>query len=319
MGMKPPGTRRRRYTVHFGMAIMLVVPLYRQFQLRNIVSSTFIARFAEIDHGTTPVSVESPAQTIPVATNTSISSSITDAFHPNNIALVDRVPCGKEKCFFQLKSNEQIGYLVSRFEDREDRKERFQTLERGWNLARSLKQDYGIQHFLLAPPKTIIIRSTLVPILNRNLWSEKKEKKWKKTKRFLKGNKAYIQKVKVAPKQTILIGCSLSKVEPFKRNVKEFMQDVVYQESFARRFQENLSQAKRVLAKEPCLVKDFQVLMDTKGRIFHLDFDRCFAPDDASIKYDEIGKNETASCLEWLDEVEREIHENLGATSTKRA
>jgi len=98
----------------------------------------------------------------------SLSSELT-SFEPENLAMLKRIPCGKEKCFFQIKSDNNLGYLVSRSEDRDDRRERFETLQAGWKLAQSMEQEYGIQHFLLAPPVRITISKQLEARLNTNL------------------------------------------------------------------------------------------------------------------------------------------------------
>ena len=50
------------------------------------------------------------------------------------------------------------------------------------------------------------------------------------------------------------------------------------------------------------MMKDFQVLMDQEGEIYHLDFDRCFQTREV---------DETQECFDYLDEVERRIQETL--------
>ena len=255
------------------------------------------------------------------ATNIQSSLDITDdtttSFLPQNLALPNRIPCGKEKCFFRLKSDRNVAFLVSRFEDRDDRQERFETLQAGWQLATMLEQEYHIHHFLLAPPEIIIISSKLESRMNTNLWSEKYEKKTYKNKgqkRFVRGSKAFIQKVQVAPSKPLLVGCAASKLEPFFKHVDAYKRAVRYPESYAQNIQQGFNTSRQMLQKEPCLIKDFQIMLDTKGNVFHLDFDRCFMPDHGSEKY-VIAQEEIDSCLAVLNDVEGRLLESLSITA----
>jgi hypothetical protein len=241
----------------------------------------------------------------------------TTSFLPQNLALPKRIPCGKEKCFFRLKSNKNVAYLVSRFEDHADRQERFETLQAGWKLATLLEQEYQINHFLLAPPETIIISSELESRMNTNLWSEKYETntyKTKKKKRYIRGTRAFIQKVQVAPSNPLLVGCAASKLQPFFKHVDAYKRAVRYPESYAQNVQQGFNASRKMLQKEPCLIKDFQIMLDTKGRVFHLDFDRCFKPDHGSEKY-VISQEEIDSCLGILNDVERQLLESFPITA----
>ena len=102
----------------------------------------------------------------------------------------------------------------------------------------------------------------------------------------------------------------MSKLEPFKKHLGEFLTSVRYKESFVQRLAENLATTRVILDKEPCLIKDFQVLLDNKGNVYHLDFDRCFMPDDASKKYT-IPEEDAASCLHVLRSIERKVQEKI--------
>ena len=55
-------------------------------------------------------------------------------------------------------------------------------------------------------------------------------------------------------------------------------------------------------------MKDFQVMVDTKGEIYHLDFDRCFS---SSGKKWNMPSNFTESCLDSLNKMNRDIQEIL--------
>jgi len=273
---------RRRVAVQFSMCVLLFVwPLYRASNITTTIHQDKLRN--------------------------------SDAFHPDNLDSVKYVPCGQYKCFFRAKSNDSIGYLVAPSERKKDTHyEWFSTLKSGWNLSQQLQEEYDIEHFLLEPPEKIKITKELDKRLNKHLFNEMKGRliRGKNVKKYSRGSTAFVQKVKTAPKNSIVIGCADSKMDAFKKNINNFVKNIKYTESFAQNFKQGLATAKNILEKEPCLVKDFQVFVDEKGHIFHLDFDRCFVPDDSGAKY-EISKEETKACLQSLDEIDRRLERSL--------
>lgn len=147
-----------------------------------------------------------------------------------------------------------------------------------WQLAQRLKRDFKIHHFLLEAPTEHKISKEMAKRLNRNLFIESKRVvvTGKHARRFKAGSKASIQKVKLAPKRHVLVGCLESKVYAFKKFFPKFLQYIADKESFARNFNKSLASAQLLLDSEPCMTKDFQGLVDKKGLFYHLDFDRCF-------------------------------------------
>jgi len=231
-----------------------------------------------------------------------------DVFLLENLGRPKRVPCGSYKCFFRLKTNRQVGYLVAP----EMKSDRIKSLKAGWELAKQLESDYNIQHFLLGPPTKQKVSPQLAKRLNRNLYHERYRiiLKGKKANRFLEGSTALIQKVKLAPKQHLLIGCLDAKVRAFEQDWPNFLPHIKYKESFARNFNESLVEVKKILEMEPCLVKDMQVLLDSKGNFYHLDFDRCFSSSGRTSKW-HMSKSFTKSCIKQLDKIGRHIQRAL--------
>ena len=236
-------------------------------------------------------------------------SSQFDSFVPENLAESERVPCGKEKCFFQTKSDPKVAYLVARSSEKENRKERFKSLEEGWQLAEQLRREHHIQHFLLGPPVNVTVSKELASRLNQNLFSEKLQRMDKSdTERFPEGSTAFVQKVETAPEPNIIVGCVESKQDAFKIEFDAFLSSVKNKESFVRKFKENFTKARQLLFVEPCLLKDFQVLVDSKGNVYQLDFDRCFSPESAEKKYTAPNDLIEAPCIQALDEIEKTIY-----------
>ena len=141
----------------------------------------------------------------------------------------------------------------------------------------------------------------------QNLWSEKGQRP-SKTERFPVDTTAYIQRVQIAPSPHLLIGCAESKVGPFRNQLGAFMKQVKRKRTFLQNFQENFQKVRKLVFEvEPCLMKDFQVLVDTKGNLYHLDLDRCFSPENATKKYTEPEYLAEAPCRTTLVEIERLI------------
>lgn len=196
-----------------------------------------------------------------------------DEFLPENIGWPTRVPCGSQKCFYQLQSNPQVGYLVAP----QTNSGRLSILQSGYQLAQQLESDYNVTHFLLGPPTEIRVSNELAKHLNRNLYIESKGRlrTGRHACRFPKGSMAVTQKVALAPKRHIILGCVKSKVRAFEHDIPKFLRHhVKYKQSFIQNFHESLKAAKRLLENEPCLMKDFQLMVDEKGRSYHLDIDR---------------------------------------------
>lgn len=249
---------------------------------------------------------------------THIYNSLQDTFRPENIVASERNICGKEKCFFRVQSNESVGYLVARSEDKENRRFKFDTLHAGWQLAEELRKDYNTQHFLLAPPANITITPDLASHLSQNLFSEKRQKLFKDQKAmslYPEGSLAYIQKVKVAPEPNLLLGCAESKMNILDQLLDAFLPSVEDNESFGRQFSESFAQVRTLLEIVPCLVKDFQILVDTEGRIYHLDFDRCYSPEDGAKKYTDPDDLAEAPCAQALNEMEQRVQKAVARSS----
>lgn len=242
-----------------------------------------------------------------------MSITQADSFNISDLDWTRRASCGAEKCFFHSKSDNQIGYLLA--PSSEKRSSRFQALDGAWELAERLRRVYGIQHFLLAPPTNITVTERLDFRLNRNLWSESSRKaisvSTKHAKRYPKGSTIVVQKVERAPKQNIILGCKDSKLNIIDSTIDAFARHVKYKESFTLRFQQNLAEVRQLLLKEPCLIHDFQVFVDTRGRIYHLDFDRCFNFITGEKKMVRREWMVESGCYKTLGMIERRVYEAL--------
>ena len=122
-----------------------------------------------------------------------------DSFHPDNLGWPKRVPCGSFKCFYRLKTSPQVGYLVAHASTKQRNDgsvlSRLTTLQAGWQLGEQLRNEHGIQHFMLEPPSNATVTSELAQHLNYNLFSEKYHEfftdKMMRTKGFHEGSEIY--------------------------------------------------------------------------------------------------------------------------------
>jgi len=241
------------------------------------------------------------------------SSAADDSFQLKNLDTSRRVPCGANKCFFRLNTDPTIGYLVQpdvfRYDKQTSPDQLFRTLEVSWELAEQLRTKHDIKHFLLEPPNKVKINKKLAKQLNANIWSEARGVQYDEP-RFPKGSTAFIQKVRLAPEPNLIIGCTSSKRAQFQRSVDVFLAQVIDKKAFARQFAGDMRLTRMLLKEEPCLFKDMQVLVDTEGRLFHLDFDRCFSSRDTHQKRTEK-KSRVNHCLRTLYNVERHVEQLL--------
>ena len=255
-----------------------------------------------------------------------VLSSVDDSFRRKNLDVSKRVPCGANKCFFRLNTDPNVGYLVQpevfRYDKGKTPSQLFQTLEVSWEFAEQLRRDYNVTHFLLEPPSKVRTSKRLASTLNSNIWSEAHGTKFD-TDRFPKGSNVFVQKVRLAPEPNLIVGCTATKRAQFQRNVDEFLNQVKDKDSFSRRFSNNLSLTRMLLKKEVCLFKDFQVMLDTEGHLYHLDFDRCFASREPEEKIT-VRKSSATRCRKTLDDIERQIErvlsgdtEDSSSTSSK--
>ena len=248
-----------------------------------------------------------------------------EQFLPRNLKETDKIQCGANKCWFELRVNDNIGYLATPskrpYPSKQSEEAWFESLQASWDLEKQLEEKYGILHFALEPPKKVLIPKEFEG-LNKKLWRDDKQeyarvlrkrnsKKYRLN--FPSDSTAYVQKMKKAPTQNLLIGCANSKVELFKKQVGDFLPLIDDKKRFARQFKINLDKARKIMKEETCLIQDFQVITDTQGQIYHFDFDRCFEPYDnskAHVKRDVPISKQTA-CFEALDEIEKLFLERL--------
>lgn len=193
------------------------------------------------------------------------------SFRPENIVVQNFVPCGNSKCFYPIKSDPQVGYLVW---DAEYLRRSVDTVmkkcEATLGFARSLEERHGpINHCLLGNPISLQLSSDLASTMNENCpytGSRFRPEHGNKT-RYHPGHEVVIQKShRISGSNIIVKVYRGEKFDEFNKRLKEFLSTAVaHPTSFARRFNENMVRTRQLLREEICLGQDFQVLVDSEG------------------------------------------------------
>jgi hypothetical protein len=129
-----------------------------------------------------------------------------------------------------------------------------------------------------------------------------------RTKGFHEGTDIYYQKMQLAPKNHLILGCVESKMTVFQQRLAHFCSLVEDKELFLDNIQGHFATARKLLEKEPCLVKDFQVMLDASGQVYHLDFDRCFSSSGSKWH---MSSDFTETCFQSLDGMEHSLEKAL--------
>ena len=95
--------------------------------------------------------------------------------------------------------------------------------------------------------------------------------------RYFYNTTVIVQRNCIKPKHHVLIGCFSVKRQESIRGIDKFVNNTLNssdQMKFYEHFHDELSQTVNFLQKEPLRVYDFQLMIDTNGQIYYLDFDR---------------------------------------------
>merc|ERR1719245_150351 len=83
-------------------------------------------------------------------------------------------------------------------------------------------------------------------------------------------DKNLITKVKKAPRSNHVIKCN-TKWQPFLEKISKKNT----WEAFRSNIPGELKAAFDIVRRHPCLTSDFQLLIDSEGKVYHIDLDRC--------------------------------------------
>jgi hypothetical protein len=216
--------------------------------------------------------------------------------------------CGAKKCLLPLKNETRIGYLVA------NRRAPglFDAMQKAYNMSlQVIGKEYGMAHIYLAPPTEMEINDRF-----RNFLLQKRSIGYKGQATFPKfpRNKIIVQAVEtIHPEKSILFGCERARLLDGVRqlpNLLDFVNNMTVMEAqrLIQIIASDFNKLRRILNEYPCLYDDFQAFLTQKGRIVHLDVDRCF---DSGATY--RGKREGPICRPILKYFESKILDHIAS------
>ena len=138
-------------------------------------------------------------------------------------------------------------------------------------LALRMEIKYQVKNFLLDEPKLIIPASCVIRELRKT--EHFREKPHPFSKQFIPDKNLKLgfatQKNVMAPNPHIIVPKRDS-------DLVNFMHDsVINKRVFAIELADHINRTWTMVQDETCLVQDFQMLLDTSGTLYNIDFDRC--------------------------------------------
>lgn len=166
--------------------------------------------------------------------------------------------CGREKCFFRSLNDHLHGYLIGN-----PGQSTLSKAMSAYDYAAKLKSKYNIRHFYTSPPLEMKVPENFLKKLSDKYVS------------YYEGAQSVIvQPVITAPEGSIIARCYDDRVLLGRL---QFILQSMTTESKENLLAE-LEDTMRIVQAEPILIKDFQLLVDQQGHIYHLDFDRAAFP-----------------------------------------
>jgi len=107
---------------------------------------------------------------------------------------------------------------------------------------------------------------------------------------------------RVGPIPHALIGCQKKKQHSIQRIINLINNSIKPSDRmrFYEHFHDELNSTAKLLQKEPLLVNDFQVMIDTNGRVYHLDFERILQDGTEHLKK-ELNSKLRDECQNYLN------------------
>jgi predicted Rdx family selenoprotein len=216
-----------------------------------------------------PINPKSPAgQRYPEC----LSSNWTREIHLPHWADLDfgRYPvCGKMKCFFNSRSSSKVGYLVSELSQ-------FDNMMRSTYLEQELFEKFEAQVGYMPGEYPQVFNVTqdmwclLLFLVRPDVSDAHNPGKFKY--RTSKKSPVVLQKVNKAPEPYVIVGPNSERPQ-FTKFLHEQVHDF---DIFIQTMEIEVQRMQEMVKAYPSLIHDVQVLVDTRGNVFHLDVDRVF-------------------------------------------
>lgn len=166
--------------------------------------------------------------------------------------------CGYRKCFFLSKKDNDFGYLTSTLRFKSDDRKAFE-------LAKHMEAEDGIKQPYLDPPQIVALPKSVALILGSHMYENEPE--------------ISVYKLRTIKNQAVMVGCEGIRGKstlPLEKRIPVFIKQAANPTDFYFNLRKSILQTEETMKKNPCLHKDFQIMVDRYGDVYHLDFDRCY-------------------------------------------
>jgi len=205
----------------------------------------------------------------------SSSSSTADTVSTFTLDELDvnapQIPCGRFKCFFPSKSDSTVGFLVIPIVEVFPYNADNYYMVKEWEIDEQ-KAGREFRHFYDPDAPPIVFDLTEKQEDKKLIFSRMDEMNnhWKPGVEPLNQGQNEIMVIKVhkAPTPHIIVKCS----NILGSNIHDKHHKL---NTFKQTFQKELRTVVKLISKTPCLINDFQLLVNGKGEIHHIDLDRC--------------------------------------------
>jgi len=239
-----------------------------------------------------------------LAQSTNISLNRTFNWDDLDLNQTKKAMCGFHKCLFIDKLDPNIGYLIETKKTNRNATRSLIKKQKAFDQAQRLKVEYKIRHFLDGPPFIDKVPTSKIGDRMNSMivYVYDFEAKARNQPRYFENTNVIVQRNRMGPIPHALIGCQNEKKQHSIQSIEKLINNSIKPSDrmrFYEHFHDELNSTAKLLQKEPLLVNDFQVMIDTNGRVYHLDFERM-------ISFKKIGKNitldECLNCLNTLSE-----------------
>ena len=190
------------------------------------------------------------------------------------------ISCGALKCFFHAKKEKGVGFVVSpRWAKRKQvgGLSWYLKMHSAWTLTKDFKARFGsaFRHFNLGPPvmkglrQSADLKSTdRIFLLYPMYYAGRKSQSGPSVMQLT------VQKVWAAPSPNFVIkvGVGSTMLEPWTSFLRSSVTD---RAGFLQKFKSGLAASLSMAHQEPCLLTDFQIMVDKAGAVYQVDIDRC--------------------------------------------
>ena len=189
------------------------------------------------------------------------------------IDLTKELSCGRYKCLFRDKMNEDIGYLIHS-NHHTGTGIQFETESLiAWEVVEYMRSNFGIKHLYIDKPRKV--KMIHMSESHNKTYTERKRSREEPLPMYYANQYAVVQKIQIA-KDPWLIVMPPKGYDKVKHLFRERNNKSTHKSSFKSTLREDTMKAMKALQHIPLLADDYQIILDGGGNLYHFDIDRVF-------------------------------------------